>query len=184
MSKISDLIPDPHNANKGTAAGRGMLETSLQLYGAGRSIVLDKNNVILCGNKTAQVAGEIGFENVRIVETDGTELIAVKRTDLDINDKNARELAIADNRVGEVGLDWDKELLKSFELDGGGLADFFPSMDPADNKDFLEVEEEIHPFTKTHVLLSFPPEKLVLIKEHLDKILLIEGVEYEQASNG
>jgi DNA modification methylase len=125
VNKISDLIPDPKNANKGTARGRGMLETSLQKYGAGRSILIDKNNVIIAGNKTAEVAGGIGMENVRIIETDGTEIIAVKRTDLDANSKQGRELAIADNRVGEVGLEWNPEELAGLKLEGVSTDDFF-----------------------------------------------------------
>jgi hypothetical protein len=39
--KISELKFDDQNANLGTARGRGMLEDSLQKYGAGRSILLD-----------------------------------------------------------------------------------------------------------------------------------------------
>jgi len=183
VNKISDLIPDPKNANKGTARGRGMLETSLQKYGFGRSVLLDKNNVIMAGNKTIESAGGIGMENVRIIETDGTEIIAVKRTDLDANSKQGRELAIADNRVGEVGLEWDKEVLESLEFEGVGIADFFPSEDKDDIQDISEIEEEIEPFEKTHILLSFPPEKLILIKEYLDEIIKIEGIEYEQSSN-
>lgn len=46
-----------------------------------------------------------------------------------------------------------------------------------------ETIEEIKPYCKTHILLSFPPEKLADIKEHLEKIIEVDGVEYEQASN-
>lgn len=34
--KLSDLIPDQANANKGTERGRYALEASLRQYGAGR----------------------------------------------------------------------------------------------------------------------------------------------------
>ena len=44
-------------------------------------------------------------------------------------------------------------------------------------------EEEIKPYKKTHILLSFPPEKFLDIQPYIDKILKIEGVEYEQSSN-
>ncbi|MAF43021.1 MAG: hypothetical protein CMI54_02455 [Parcubacteria group bacterium] len=44
-------------------------------------------------------------------------------------------------------------------------------------------EKEISYFTKTHILLSFPPDKLFEIQDHLDKILQIDGIEYEQSSN-
>lgn len=53
--RISDLIPDDRNANKGTERGNGLLERSLQQYGAGRSILIDKNNRIIAGNKTVEI---------------------------------------------------------------------------------------------------------------------------------
>lgn len=124
--KLSDLVPDSKNANKGTARGRGMLEKSLQNYGAGRSILIDKHNRIIAGNKTAETAGAIGLDNVRIIETDGREIIAVKRTDLDLqNDKRARELAFADNRVAQVSLDWEPEQIKGAIQEGCDLSGMF-----------------------------------------------------------
>lgn len=107
--KITDLIPDHSNANKGTERGRYALEASLRQYGAGRSILLDKNGRIIAGNKTAEVAADVGLEDVVIVQTDGKQIVAVQRTDLDIDSAEGRGLAYADNRVGELSLDWDAE---------------------------------------------------------------------------
>ena len=46
-------------------------------------------------------------------------LIAVQRDDLDLaTDPRARALAIADNRVGELDLEWDVEMLKQLHADG------------------------------------------------------------------
>jgi len=48
-------------------------------------------------------------------------------------------------------------------------------------EDILEYEEkDIRPYRMTHILISFPPEKLIDIKEHLESIIAVEGVEYEQ----
>src|SRR5258708_2905904 len=105
--KLSALTPDTRNANKGTDRGRKVVRESLRKYGAGRSILLDKSGNIIAGNKTVEGAQAIGLEDVQIVKSDGTRLIAVQRTDLDINDRKARELAIADNRASELGLEWD-----------------------------------------------------------------------------
>ena len=107
--KISELIPDYANANKGTERGRYALEASLRQYGAGRSILLDKNGRIIAGNKTVEVAADVGLDDVLIVQTDGTKIVAVQRTDLDIDSPEGRGLAYADNRVGELSLDWDAE---------------------------------------------------------------------------
>lgn len=73
------LTPDPHNANRGTARGRAMLEQSLRSYGAGRSVLTDKHGVLIAGNKTAEAAQKLGL-SIREVETDGTELVVVRRT--------------------------------------------------------------------------------------------------------
>jgi len=119
--KISELTPDNINANKGTARGSAMLEKSLREYGAGRSVLVDKAGRIIAGNKTIEAAGSIGLENAVMIETDGSKVVIVKRTDLDLDSPQGRGLAIADNRVAEVGLDWDMEALEKIgeELDLG-----------------------------------------------------------------
>ncbi len=43
--KISDLVPDNKNYNKGTQFGNSLIEKSLRKLGAGRSILLDKITV-------------------------------------------------------------------------------------------------------------------------------------------
>ena len=123
---LSDLTPDPNNANKGIERGNRALEASLQQYGAGRSILLDKNDTIIAGNKTAEMAGQLGMMNVKVVETTGDELVAVKRTDLDLEtDATAREMAYADNRVGELSLDWDADALLNDIENGIDVSKFF-----------------------------------------------------------
>ena len=111
--KLSALTPDTRNANRGTDRGRKLVRESLKRYGAGRSILIDKSGNVIAGNKTLEGAKAVGLEDVQIVKSDGTRLVAVQRTDLDINDKAARELAIADNRASELGLEWDPDILKS-----------------------------------------------------------------------
>jgi hypothetical protein len=123
--KIADLIPDDRNANLGTERGRYMIERSLTKLGAGRSIVVDKNGKIIAGNKTTETAVESGFEDTIIVQTDGTKLVVVQRTDLDLDtDAKAKELAIADNRTSEVSYNPDPEILLEIgqEID---LSDYY-----------------------------------------------------------
>jgi sporulation protein YlmC with PRC-barrel domain len=107
--KVSDLIPDDRNLNKGTQFGGSLIEKSLRKFGAGRSILIDKNNRIIAGNKTVENAAAIGLEDLQIVETDGTKIIAVKRTDIDLDSKAGRELALADNASAKANIDWDIE---------------------------------------------------------------------------
>lgn len=104
---IRDIIPDDHNFNAGTEKGREMIEKSFRELGAGRSILLDKNNRIIAGNKSQQAAIATGITKVRVIETTGDELVAVKRTDIDINSKEGREMALLDNLTTQVNLNWD-----------------------------------------------------------------------------
>jgi hypothetical protein len=125
IRSIADLTSDDHNANRGTKRGLEVLETSLEKFGAGRSILVDRNGKIIAGNKSAEAAAEKGFP-VRVVQTNGHELVVVQRTDLDMDtDPRARELGIADNRTAELGLDWDpKELGELMEM-GVDMTSFF-----------------------------------------------------------
>jgi DNA modification methylase len=118
IQSLADVQPDPKNANTGTPRGRAMLAESLKTFGAGRSILVDRNGVIIAGNKTFEQAKTLGLD-VRVVDADGTALVVVRRTNLDlVTDPDARQLALADNRVGEVNLEWDPTLLQGFAAEG------------------------------------------------------------------
>jgi len=84
IKKLSDLKPDTRNANRGTKRGSEMIQASLKEYGAGRSILLDKHGNIIAGNKTAENFGALGHEDVLVVQTNGDQLVAVQRMDLDL----------------------------------------------------------------------------------------------------
>jgi DNA modification methylase len=120
---VSDLTPDPQNANRGTARGRAALAESLKAHGAGRSILADRQGRVIAGNKTLEQAQALNLP-VRVIETDGQELVVVQRRDLDlVEDPNARRLALADNRVAELDLEWDDTVLQRLaaEVDLGAL---------------------------------------------------------------
>lgn len=108
---IDQLVPDDKNLNKGTEYGKALLDKSFSKFGAGRSILIDKNNRIIAGNKASESFGESGGEKVVVVETEGDVLVAVKRTDIDLDSKEGRELALADNATQKADLDWDADKL-------------------------------------------------------------------------
>jgi hypothetical protein len=114
INTLGDLTHDDRNANKGTNRGKKMVAQSLKDYGAGRSVLADRDGRIIAGNKSAEAAEAAGIQEVIVVPTDGTKLVVVQRTDLSLDDPKARQLAIADNRSSEVGLDWDLPTLESF----------------------------------------------------------------------
>lgn len=117
QGKVHDLIQDDRNLNKGTERGQQLIEKSLRQFGAGRSILVDKNNRIIAGNKTHANAEAAGIDDAVIVETDGTKLVVVKRTDIDLDTKQGREMALADNASVKVDLDWDTDALNSVAED-------------------------------------------------------------------
>lgn len=58
LRTVADLIPDSQNPNRGTPRGRAMLDRSLRTYGAGRSILTDRDGRVIAGNKTVEQAAE------------------------------------------------------------------------------------------------------------------------------
>ena len=110
-TNIESLVPDNKNFNKGTEYGQHLIEESLRKFGAGRSILLDKNNRIIAGNKTTENCANVGLDDVIIVETDGTKLVAVKRTDIDLDSAQGREMALSDNATGKANLCFDTDLI-------------------------------------------------------------------------
>lgn len=110
--KITDLTPDDKNFNQGTAKGREIISKSLSELGAGRSILIDKDNRIIAGNKTVEGARDVGIEDVHVVETTGDVLVAVKRVDIDLDSKKGRELALADNVAAKENILFSHDTLR------------------------------------------------------------------------
>lgn len=161
-SKIENLTPDDHNFNKGSEYGNHLIEKSFREFGAGRSILIDRNNRIIAGNKSIEAASSIGMENVVIVETTGDEIVAVKRTDIDLDSKKGRELALADNATNKANLDFDEEeiskLSEQFEFDAsdwGVMNSFEADLEMPEN---LDGDDNEKPFV---VKLTFDNEKQI-----------------------
>ena len=118
---IEELVFDDKNFNKHTEQGMGLLEKSLQELGAGRSILVDKNNNIISGNGIAEAAGRVGIKKVRVIEVQGDELVAVRRTDMELDSEKGRKMALADNATAAVDLSWDYDTLQTvadeFDID-------------------------------------------------------------------
>ena len=115
---INDLVQDKRNFNKGNEQGQELMERSFKEMGAGRSILIDRNGHIIAGNKSQKAAIAAGIKKVRVIETTGDELVAVKRTDVDIDSAEGRKMAYLDNLTTQVNLTWD---LRAPFTQGGGL---------------------------------------------------------------
>lgn len=116
-TKLTDLQPDNLNANLGTETGNALLRQNLRRNGAGRSILIDRNNRIIAGNKTTEGAIAEGIENVLIVDTTGDTLIAVRRTDLDLDSPEGREMALADNKIALANILFDQSVIDTLSED-------------------------------------------------------------------
>lgn len=115
---IDQLKPLKRNPNKGSKRAHDLLHTSFEQAGAGRSILLANNGDVLAGNHALETYGQVmGNPNVVIVESDGTKLIAVKRTDIpNADDKRAQTLIIADNKTSDHH-EYDVDILQSYDAD-------------------------------------------------------------------
>lgn len=180
---MADLKFDDRNINKGSEEGTDLLEKSIQEVGLTRSVVTDKNNVLIAGNKTVEAAMNLGYERIIEVESDGRDLIVVKRTDLDIKSAKGVKAKILDNTVSKKNYVEDAEVSEAICEEYG--------LDP-ETYGLDEIEQEkpsaikkigIEPYQKTHILLSFPPDKLIHIQTLIEQISKVEGVEIEQSSN-
>jgi hypothetical protein len=113
---------DPRNARTRDARAKEVIRKSLETFGAGRSITIDAENVVISGNGVYEQAIALGIP-VREVETDGTELIVVKRTDLVTTAPKRIGLALADNQTATLAK-WDEPVLEELKAELLGEIEF------------------------------------------------------------
>jgi len=111
---------DPRNVRIHDARNQQAIFDSLRELGAGRSILIDNADSAIGGNGVLEQAEKLGIP-IRVVESDGSELIAVKRTDLAPDDPKRKALAIADNRTGDLSAFDDSKLAELLD-ECGALA--------------------------------------------------------------
>lgn len=110
MAKGAEIKFDKRNYRKHSDRNKDLIRKSLNECGAGRSILIDNDNEIIAGNGIYEQAKELGIKT-KIVETDGSELVVVKRTDLSTDDEKRKQMAIMDNSTSDSS-EFDIELLK------------------------------------------------------------------------
>lgn len=100
---------DSRNYRKHNQKNKDLIRKSLEECGTGRSIVIDNEDEIIAGNGVYEQAQALNIP-IKIVETDGSELVVVKRTDLQTNDDKRRKLAVMDNSTSDTS-EFDLQLL-------------------------------------------------------------------------
>lgn len=179
MATIKDLKFDDKNFNKHTQYGMSLLEKSLRENGAGRSILLDKDNNIIAGNGVVEAAGQIGLENVKIVEATGNEIIAVKRTDVSLDSKKGREMALADNATAKADIEWDFDNIIS-ELDpetanGWGVQEIKTGLDSE-----KEIEQREPTITSSFITFDYSDEIELKITNETAEKLMSDMIKYRE----
>lgn len=176
---LKDLKFDDKNFNKHTEYGMSLIEKSLRQNGAGRSILLDKDDRIIAGNGIVEAAGQVGLENVRVIETDGNEIIAVKRTDLSLDSKKGREMALADNATSAADLEWDFENILSEmtpeEANDWGIKDIKTGLDSE-----KEIENREPTITASFITFEYSDEVELKITNETAESLMSDMIRYRQ----
>jgi hypothetical protein len=185
---IDSLRPDQSNSNRGTERGSGLLENVLRKHGAARSIVLDADDNVIAGNHVLEAAQNAGITRLRVIETDGQELVAVKRTDVKLNSRRGRELSIADNAIALRSIDLDGDAIarqtKEFglELDDCGIseAELAILVEQAEEEKAEEPEitklDTTPPPAMSWVLIGIPTVRFGDIAAQVEKIAGMRGV--------
>ena len=107
---------DKRNYRKHGDKNKRLINKSLKECGAGRSILLDSEDVIIAGNGVYEQAEQLGLK-VRIIESDGSELIAIRRTDINTADEKRKLLALADNHTSDTS-EFDMDMIvEDFSID-------------------------------------------------------------------
>ena len=113
---MTNIKFDKRNYRKHNDKNKDLINKSLNECGAGRSIVIDNEGEIIAGNGIYEQAQKLGIKT-KIIETDGSELVVVKRTDLATDDDKRKQLAVMDNSTSDSS-EWDLDSLQAdFELD-------------------------------------------------------------------
>ena len=95
--KIDDLKPYENNPRKNDKAISPVAE-SIKNFGFKVPIVIDKNDVIVCGHTRFEAAKKIGMDVVPCIIAD------------DLTDEQIKAFRLADNKVSELS-EWDVDLL-------------------------------------------------------------------------
>ena len=175
---------DKRNYRKHDKKNKSQIKKSIEKFGAGRSIVVDAEGEIIGGNGVYEQAQKLGLKT-KIVETDGSELVVVKRTDLKTDDEKRKALAVMDNSTSDTS-EFDLELLTAdFSVDE--LEDFGIELPEEGEEqevevpDVLEKEDSDKPFTikltfENYVALNaFREQYEELIKSEYEVTISISG---------
>ena len=124
--KLGKFRPQTRNANRHTQRGMGQLEASMRKYGYLTPMTAAADGEIIDGSARAETGATVFGDDVLVVHHDGTKPVIMVRDDIPSADTpEAREISIAANRIAQVNLDFDPEVLLGDLQAGVDLAQFW-----------------------------------------------------------
>lgn len=145
---------------------------SIKKFGFLVPIVIDKNNVIVCGHTRYLASKELNLKNVPCIRAES------------LTDKQVKAFRIADNKIHEKS-SWDNDLLKEeltelqdfgFDLEDLGFLNFELDYILSDNTENFINDLEENDFKDNNLLneffsmtFVFPKNKEELIKDYVSK---------------
>lgn len=128
--KLSELKPYEKNPRKNDEAVKYVMK-SIKEFGFKVPIIIDKNNVIVCGHTRYKASKKLKLETVPCIIAD------------DLTEEQIKAFRLADNKVSEKA-EWDFDLLNDelnsiFDFD---MTDFGFEFDNAEEKPTQEVVED------------------------------------------
>jgi hypothetical protein len=133
LNPIGSIKPyenNPRNNDKSVS----FVKNCIREFGFRVPIIIDKDNIIVCGHTRLKAAIELEMSEVPCIIAD------------DLSEKQVMEYRIADNAVAEIAI-WDKVLLSKEMADFAEIKPesfIFEQMD-ADKTDFDSISTEIEP---------------------------------------
>jgi hypothetical protein len=170
--KTTAIKLDPNNFREHSEENKAVIRKSLEELGAGRSVVTDADDVLIAGNGVFEQAQELGLP-YRVIETEGEELIVVKRKDLKRGMKKRDQLALADNSTTDLS-QWNwgnihSSNWKEAELKEWGV-DYWVDDQEYDMDHFFSEKPEVDKEKFGIIVLQYTPNKHQAVLEALEKL--------------
>ncbi len=158
----SEVKPNPNNPKKQNAKGLSRLKKSLKKFGTVFDGICNADLTLIDGHSRLQESGsqilKVFVPSRQLTEKEYLEMNAIF---------DAAKAGDLDNAILEET--FEDDFFQEWEIDKSAKPEI--------------TETELRPYTKTHVLISFPPEKMLQLQPLLEQIIKTEGVEYEQSNN-
>jgi hypothetical protein len=99
--KISELVPYANNAKRHNEDQVLKIASSIREFGFNVPVIIDKDSNIIAGHGRTLAAKKIGMDSVPCIMVDH------------LSDMQRKAFALAENKVAEVGGEWDEKKLKT-----------------------------------------------------------------------